>query len=260
MIRRAGRAATFRCTVRTRVSTVRRKQISRARQQRLRIVVTAGPTREFFDSVRFISNPSSGKMGYAIAAAAAAAGHEVTLISGPVALTPPKGVKTVSVVTAAEMAGATKRAFTRADAAIFAAAVSDYRPKRRARHKLAKKAASRSVELVPTEDIAAAIGRVKGDRITIAFALEDHNGRAHAERKLIRKNCDAIVLNAPANVGYDRGEVEFLVRGGAWRRWLPGTKAALAKRLIRELERLATAAGSTSTRPASARPRRRVSP
>ncbi len=205
---------------------------------RLHIVVTAGPTREFFDSVRFISNPSTGKMGYAIAEAAAAQGHRVTLVSGPVDLAPPPGVETVRVTTTAEMAKATKAAFAKADAAVLTAAVCDYRPQRRAARKQAKKARSKSITLVPTEDIAAALGRRKGRRITIAFAMEDHNARIHAERKMERKNSDAIVLNGPENVGSDRASVEYLERDGAWRRWPSGSKRTVARRLITSLERL----------------------
>ncbi len=223
------------------MSAVRRNKAIRSKLPRLHVVVTAGPTREYFDCVRFISNPSSGKMGYAIAEAAAVAGHRVTLISGPVALRPPRSrrVTTISVTTAAEMAKATKEAFKEADAAVFTAAVCDYRPRRRAIRKLAKKHASKSVELVPTEDIAAACGRIKGDRITVAFAMEDHDGRAHAERKLTHKNCDAIVLNGPENVGCDRAAVEVLVRDGKWQPWPAGVKSAVAGRLIREIEHLA---------------------
>jgi len=204
----------------------------------LHIVVTAGPTREFFDSVRFISNPSTGKMGYAIAEAAAARGHRVTLVSGPVDISPPQSVHRVSVTTAAEMARATKAAFAKADAAVLTAAVCDYRPQRRVTRKQAKKARSKRVTLVPTEDIAAALGRRKGRRITIAFAMEDHNARSHAERKMERKNSDAIVLNGPENVGSDRAKVEFLCRGGDWQPWPTGSKAIVAKRIVRELERL----------------------
>lgn len=177
-------------------------------------------------------------MGYAIAEAAAAAGHHVTLISGPVAIPAPKGVKTIVVVTAAEMADAAKRAFRKADAAVFTAAVCDYRPRRRTTHKLAKKPAPKTVELIPTEDIAAALGKIKGDRITIAFAMEDHAARAHAERKLIRKNCNAIVLNGPKNVGSDRARVEYLERGGQWQRWPAASKQTIARRLLKRLEDL----------------------
>lgn len=210
-----------------------------AQQRPLRVVITAGPTREHFDSVRFISNPSSGRMGYAIAEAAHAAGHDVTLVSGPVSISPPAGVRLVSVESAAEMARVAKAAFKTADAAILVAAVCDYRPARRARRKKPKTGTPMHVTLVPTEDIAASLGRRKGGRITIGFAMEDHSPRPHAEAKLKRKNCDAIVLNGPENVGSQRASVEFLVRGGEWQRWAPASKPAIARRIIRELERLA---------------------
>jgi phosphopantothenoylcysteine decarboxylase / phosphopantothenate---cysteine ligase len=232
-----GRARLLPSRSRTAGPGIRRSQRA---GRRLHIVITAGPTREHFDSVRFISNPSTGKMGYAIAEAAAAAGHEVTLVSGPVALPAPRGVRTISVVTAAEMAAATRRAFARADAAILVAAVCDYRPKERAAKKLPKSGRARSVVLVPTEDIAASLGRIKGERVTIAFAMEDHAARRHAERKLIRKNCDAIVLNGPGSVGTDTSRVEFLVRGGRWRRWPAASKGRIAERIMHELEGLLT--------------------
>jgi phosphopantothenoylcysteine decarboxylase/phosphopantothenate--cysteine ligase len=230
------------------IASRRQGQAAAARAKRsLRIVITAGPTREFFDSVRFISNASSGKMSYAIAEAAAEAGHDVTLVSGPVSLDAPAGVRTIQVMTAAEMAAAAKRAFRRADAAIFAAAVCDYRPKRRASKKLPKQRQPKVVELVPTKDIAAACGRMKGQRITICFALEDHAGRRHAEAKMFQKKCDAVVLNSPKTVGSDSAWVELLVRGGRWERWGESPKKAVARRLVRVLERL------TLRRPPSAR-------
>jgi phosphopantothenoylcysteine decarboxylase/phosphopantothenate--cysteine ligase len=216
----------------------RRRPIRALRRRRLRIVITAGPTREFLDSVRFISNPSSGKMGYAVAEAALAAGHEVTLLTGPVDLEPPSGAKIVRVITAAEMAAAAKRAFARADAAVLAAAVCDYRPVRRARRKLPKKVRPFALALAPTVDIAALLGRMKGDRVTIGFALEDHDGRRHAGAKMVRKNCDAIVLNGPESVGSDVVSVEFLARGQRWERWREESKRAVAGRLVQAIERL----------------------
>lgn len=219
-----------------RVTPTPRKKAPQAPTQPLHIVVTAGPTREHFDPVRFLSNPSTGKMGYAIAEAAARRGHHVTLISGPVDLLPPGGTETIHVITASEMAKATKRAFRDADAAILTAAVCDYRPRRQAKQKMAKKARPKSVVLIPTEDIAAALGRIKGRRITIAFALEDRNGRANAERKMRRKNCDAIVLNGPGNVGSDRARVEFLLRGARWEPWALRSKRQIAERLVKTLE------------------------
>lgn len=206
---------------------------------KLRIVVTAGPTREYLDTVRFLSNPSTGKMGYAIAAAAAAAGHAVTLITGPVCLAPPSGVRVIQVETSAEMARVTKAAFRRADAAIFAAAVCDYRPQRRVDRKLPKKTTGFAMELVPTEDIAAACGRIKGRRITIGFALEDHDAQAHAESKLRRKNFDAIVLNGPQTIGAEVAGVQVKCREGQWIRWAPARKSRVATRILRLVESLA---------------------
>lgn len=224
---------------------VRRKssQARAADKASLRIVITAGPTREYLDTIRFISNPSTGRMGFAIAAAAARAGHDVTLISGPVELPDPPGVQVVRVETTDEMLAAGRRAFARADAAIFAAAVCDYRPKRRAERKLPKATRSMALQLEPTPDIAATLGRKKGSRITIAFALEDHDGRRHAEGKLRKKFCDAILLNGPANVGPARAMVEFLPRGGRWETWPEGSKGAIARRIVRAVERLCESRG-----------------
>ncbi|MEE8170759.1 MAG: phosphopantothenoylcysteine decarboxylase [Phycisphaerae bacterium] len=206
----------------------------------MRILITAGPTREFFDSVRFLSNPSTGKMGYALARAAASRRHKVVLVSGPVALDPPSGVRCIRVVSAADMYDACRTAFRSCDVAIFTAAVCDYRPARRFSTKRAKKAEPWHMVLRPTRDIAAMLGRVKGRRITVGFAMEDHNGRAHAERKLCKKALDMIVLNGPQNVGSDRAQVEVLARAGTWVRWPGRLKSAVAERLIRELERLAS--------------------
>jgi len=202
------------------------------------ILVSAGPTREYFDSVRFISNPSSGKMGYALAGEAARRGHEVTLVTGPVALEAPRGVKVIRVETAAEMSAACKKAFRKADAAFMTAAVCDYRPRDRVAYKRAKINKPLNVVLEPTEDIAAALGRRKGHRILVAFAMEDHDPYVHAERKLRKKNCDLIVLNGPANVGRNRAEVELFSPQTGWTGPFRGTKAQVARRLIRLVERL----------------------
>jgi phosphopantothenoylcysteine decarboxylase / phosphopantothenate---cysteine ligase len=202
------------------------------------ILISAGPTREYFDSVRFISNPSSGKMGYALAVEAARRGHRVTLVSGPVSLDPPRGVKVVRVVSAAEMAAACKKAFRGADAVFMTAAVCDYRPRDKVGYKRPKKARTVRVDLEPTEDIAAALGRRKGRRLLIAFAMEDHDPHAHAERKLRRKNSDLIVLNGPENVGSHCAVVELFSPATGWIGPFRGTKAQVARRLILVAERL----------------------
>lgn len=204
----------------------------------MRILVTAGPTREFFDSVRFISNPSSGKMGYAIAAEAARRTHKVDLVSGPVDLPAPKGVKVTRIVTAQEMFDAVVALFPRCQAAVMTAAVCDYRPAARLNHKLKKSNRVRSLRLVPTPDIAAYLGRIKGDRIVIGFAMEDHDEHRHAEAKLRRKRCDAVFLNGPGNVGSDRATVEVLHGAGGWGPTITASKARIAKLAIDLVERL----------------------
>ena len=205
----------------------------------MRILVTAGPTREPFDSVRFISNPSSGKMGFAVAAAAAARGHTVTLVAGPVGLPDPKGVRTVHVVSSAEMARACKTCFKDCDVVVMTAAVCDYRPARPARHKLAKSREPREITLVPTEDILASLGRRKTrSQVLIGFAMEDRQPRRKARAKLDRKDLDAIFLNGPANIGSDQAEVQLLVRGEKWQPWPRASKKRVADRIVRLAERL----------------------
>ena len=211
----------------------------RRRARRLHIVVTAGPTREYFDSVRYISNASSGKMGYAIAGVAHGAGHKVTLISGPTSLEALKRVRIRQVISAAEMLAATRAAFRKADAAVFSAAVSDYRPKAKSKGKAPKATRSRRVILEPTPDIAAELGRIKGRRVTVGFALEEGAGRGRAASKLRRKKFDAIVLNGPSNIGVDRARAEVLVKGGRWTSWSLQSKEAMARRIVRLVESLA---------------------
>ena len=208
----------------------------------MKILVTAGPTREHFDSVRFISNPSSGKMGYAIARAAAARGHRVTLVAGPVDLPDPEGVTTIHVVSAAQMAAACKRIYTRSDTVIMTAAVCDYRPAEPSKRKQAKDPAGRTVFLEPTEDIIAGLSaHKKPGQISIGFALEDHDAKRKARAKLERKNLDAIVLNGPANIGSDRASVQVLRRGKRWLTWAKATKHDVADRIVRLAEQLALA-------------------
>ena len=161
-----------------------------------RIVITAGPTHESIDPVRFIGNRSSGKMGIALAGEAVRRGASVKLVLGPTSLDVPRGVECVRVQTAAEMLQAALGAFQTADAAICAAAVADYTPAAPADHKL-KKANERldRIELVETVDILAELSRQKGERRVIGFAAETDNVVKYAERKLARKGCDAIIAN-----------------------------------------------------------------
>jgi phosphopantothenoylcysteine decarboxylase/phosphopantothenate--cysteine ligase len=159
------------------------------------ILVTAGPTREPLDPVRFLSNRSSGKMGYAVAEAAAARGARVVLVSGPTALSSPAAVDTIRVETADEMLRAVLAKLETADAVVKAAAVADYRPTRRAERKLKKEQALSEVPLEPTPDILAEIGKRKGGRILVGFAAETEDLVANARKKLERKRLDLVVAN-----------------------------------------------------------------
>jgi len=159
------------------------------------VVVTAGPTVEDLDPVRFLTNRSSGKMGYAIAHRARARGATVHLVTGPTNLSPPAGVQVTAVRSAGDMHTATAMAFEEADAAILSAAVSDYRPRAVAAQKLKRSGDTLTIELVENPDIAAALGAGKGNRVVVAFAMETEDGPARARDKLKRKNADLIVLN-----------------------------------------------------------------
>ncbi len=159
-------------------------------------VVTAGPTREYIDAVRFISNPSSGKMGFAMAEAARDAGARVTLVHGPVSIKVPTGVEAIPVISAADMMDAVKL-HANADLFIMAAAVSDFRPKLTVNHKVAKSEAALNVELEPTDDILAWIGaQKKPNQCVVGFAMETDNLIPNAKRKRERKNVDVILANS----------------------------------------------------------------
>ena len=171
----------------------------------MRILVTAGPTREAIDPVRFISNRSSGKMGYAMAEAAAARGAQVVLVSGPTRLPRPVGVKLIDVSTAVEMRDAVIENIEPATIIIKAAAVADYHLARVPAQKIKKTAARLSLDLDPTPDILAEVGRKKGDRLLVGFAAETERLVEEARRKLKSKNCDMVVGNlvSQSGVGFD---------------------------------------------------------
>ena len=166
-----------------------------------RFVVTAGATIEAIDPVRYISNHSTGKMGYAVAAELAARGASVTLVSGRTTLAVPEGVDRVDVVSAEEMYNAAVEAFAEADGAVMCAAVADYTPVTVADEKIKKGGDGMSIPLRRTKDIAAELGRVKGGRLLVGFALETDSGAANAREKLERKNLDFIVLNSLRDAG-----------------------------------------------------------
>lgn len=181
-----------------------------------RVLVTAGPTYEAIDPVRFIGNHSSGRMGYAIAEAFAKAGAEVHLVSGPTALLTPRGVHRIDVTSAQEMYEATIPLFAEADVAILSAAVADFRPASRADAKIKKETAEMRIELEPTPDILKSLGGMRRGQVLIGFALETDDPVENARKKLETKNCDLIVLNSlrdeGAGFGYDTNKVTFVTR------------------------------------------------
>jgi phosphopantothenoylcysteine decarboxylase/phosphopantothenate--cysteine ligase len=206
--------------------------------QKLKFIITAGPTREYLDPVRFLTNASSGKIGYACAAAAKRRGHNVTLISGPVKLKAPTGIKKIDVMTGAAMDQAVRRYYETCDCVIMTAAVGDYKPKRTARYKIKKQQDALQLELVRTKDILAGLGRRKKNQILIGFAVQDRAARSHARRKLLDKNLDAVVVNSPSAFGADKTDVEILIRDRDWQSFPDITKTRLATHLIRLGENL----------------------
>lgn len=203
----------------------------------MRLLITAGPTREYLDDVRFLSNASSGRMGFALAEAARDAGHQVTIVCGPVALIPPTGCAVVSIETTDEMLQACLSAWPHCDGVIGAAAVCDYRPLERAKGKLKKTGGPRLLELVETADVLGELGRQKGSRFIVGFALESQDARPNALRKMASKNCDAIVLNHPSAINADVNEIELLTRDGASHGVWQGTKRAIGHQLIEWITR-----------------------
>lgn len=205
------------------------------------VLVTAGPTREAIDPVRFITNPSSGKMGYAIARAAAMRGASVTLISGPTALTPPTGVEFVGVTTASEMAAAVLERMDQVQLIIKTAAVADFRPVVAADLKIKKEQATSSLSLERTQDILKSVGERKTHQILVGFAAETHDLESFAAGKLKAKNLDLIVGNlvgAPdVGFGADTNRATFFYRDGTREPIDLMTKSDLAHLLLDRLER-----------------------
>ena len=206
----------------------------------IRCLITAGPTREFFDPVRFVSNPSTGKMGFAIAAAARAAGWTVDLVAGPVALPEPEGVMLYPVVTAAEMLRQTDALFGPCDVLIMTAAVSDWRPKVVHPQKLKKDGAGMTVEFEPVPDILATLAqRRRADQLLVGFAAETQDIEANALAKLDRKGIDLVAANSVAGpdgaFGNDMNKLILLGRDGYRQPLGPATKAAVAAQLVAAL-------------------------
>jgi phosphopantothenoylcysteine decarboxylase/phosphopantothenate--cysteine ligase len=206
------------------------------------ILITAGPTQEALDPVRYISNRSSGKMGYALAEAAVRRGAHVILVSGPVSLPAPPGVKLISVRTAQEMRKAVLENLANASIIIKSAAVADYYLAQVPQQKLKKTAARLSLELDPTPDILAEIGQQKGDRLLIGFAAETDNLIGEARRKMTSKHCDMLVANLVNRDGLgfesDRNEVDIITRSGRTVHAGPGPKTEVAETILNQVATL----------------------
>ena len=202
----------------------------------MRIMITAGPTREYLDDVRYLSNASSGRMGFALAAEAVARGHHVVLISGPVELVAPRGCDVRFVQTTEEMRIECEQAFPKCDGVIAAAAVCDYKPSQRVVGKMSKTGGPITIDLIETDDVLAGLGREKNGRWIVGFALEASNSRENALQKLRAKNCDVVVLNDPSAIGSATNSVELIDDSGQAIATWQGTKELVACQLLNWIE------------------------
>ena len=206
----------------------------------MRIVISAGPTREAIDPVRFITNRSTGKMGYAIAEAARGRGLEVTLVSGPVNLQPPAGIDFVQIESAADMASAMKKAAETADIIVMAAAIADYRPKQYSTSKVKKSDGDMVIELERTEDVLLSLGKLKKPhQILVGFAAETDDLLKNAQGKLERKNLDYIAANIVGVSGRgfaaDNNAITLIARDGSQTEFALQSKKDLADALLRHI-------------------------
>jgi phosphopantothenoylcysteine decarboxylase/phosphopantothenate--cysteine ligase len=213
------------------------------------VLLTAGPTEEPIDPVRFVSNRSSGKMGYALAEAAVARGARVVLVAGPVSLPDPAGAEVIHVRTAEQMRAAVMAHLAEATVVIKAAAVADYRVAEPAERKIKKSGAPMTLQLEPTVDILAELGRVKGDRVLVGFAAETEDLAVEARRKLESKNCDMIVGNRVdvegVGFGSDQNEIMMVLRTGEAIGLPRASKRELADRILDQILRLRAPAHAT---------------
>jgi len=204
-----------------------------------KVLITAGPTREYLDPVRYLSNDSSGHMGFELAKAAIKRGMDVTLIAGPVALDTPKGAKRVDITSAEEMFREVKRRYKKADVVIMAAAVSDWRPARYSPHKLKKTHALKrlsSYALAPTPDILAWLGKNRRrGQIIVGFALETGALLKNASAKMRNKNCDMIVANLSSAIGGQKSSVTILTKRKKPKKIATANKSTVAEKIICEI-------------------------
>jgi phosphopantothenoylcysteine decarboxylase/phosphopantothenate--cysteine ligase len=197
-----------------------------------RILITSGPTRQFLDPVRYLTNASSGRMGRALAEAAIERGHHVAIVSGPVEIDYPPQATVVHVISTEEMLAAAAMEFERCDGLIGAAAPCDYRPVRVEPNKIPKTGQPIDLHLIETDDVVATLGAKKGRRWVVGFALETEDHRLRALAKLERKFCDLMVTNGPQAISALDNEVEVLTPSGEVLATLAGLKEIVAARIL----------------------------
>lgn len=203
-----------------------------------RILITSGPTRQYLDPVRYITNASSGRMGRALADAALAEGHQVVIVSGPVEVDYPAAAEVIRVVTTEEMLDACRSEFPDCDGAIGVAAPCDYRPEQVAPGKIAKTGQPLLLRLVETPDILAALGQEKGHRWLVGFALETDDQHRRAMSKLRKKHCDLIVLNGPSAMHAAQTQVEIMDAAGQIVAACSGSKESVAAKIVEVIGQL----------------------
>ena len=197
-----------------------------------RILITSGPTRQYLDPVRYLTNASSGRMGKALVEAALGLGHEVVVVSGPVEIEYPPAANVVPVISTEDMLAAAAREFDHCDGLIGAAAPCDYRPMRVEDHKIAKTGRPVDLHLIETEDVVATLAERKGPRWVVGFALETEDHRLRALAKLQRKHCDLVISNGPAAIASRDNTVEILAPHGKVLATLTGPKEEVAAGIL----------------------------
>lgn len=201
------------------------------------ILITSGPTRQYLDPVRYLTNASSGRMGKALAEAALALGHQVTIVTGPVEVSYPAGAEVIRIISTEELLETCRRVFPLCDGLIGAAAPCDYRPHKVAENKISKTGEPLRLELIETPDVVATMATSKQPRQwVVGFALETEDQRLRALAKLERKSCDLIVLNGPDAMNALDNQVEIINRRGEVLAAISGAKEAVATAILRVID------------------------
>jgi phosphopantothenoylcysteine decarboxylase/phosphopantothenate--cysteine ligase len=212
-----------------------------------RVLITSGPTRQYLDPVRYLTNASSGRMGKALAEAMLAAGHQVTIVSGPVEITYPSAAEVINVVSTEEMLAASREVFPACDGLIGVAAPCDYRPVRVAEGKIQKTGQPLELHLIETPDVVAALGaEKKPGQWLVGFALETDDQRLRALAKLEKKSCDLMVLNGPQAMNAPTNEVELLDKQGQVIAAFRGSKEDVARGIVEVIRRRLIERGTRS--------------